>query len=139
MMTDLVFKTNYFDETPDDIKAIIYKYTIPKPPPLPPKTEKYDFDIRNYRYMEHLVDYYPTSYVMKKRYNNIVNLFQKYRDDYIMEFKEAPYSKKYEFNKLVNQFCEEHSTEEFKKNYKIEKRNGIKRRFRYVNRQGKYY
>lgn len=138
-MTNTIFNTNYLDETPYDIKQIIYRYTIPKAPPLPPKTEKYDFDIRNYRYMAHLVDYYPTSYVMKKRYNNIFNLFQKYIDDYIMEFKEAPYSKKYEFNKLVKQFIQDHSTEEFKKNYKIEKRNGIKRRFRYVNRLGKYY
>ena len=138
-MTNTIFNTNYLDETPYDIKQIIYRYTIPKAPPLPPKTEKYDFDIRNYRYMAHLVDYYPTSYVMKKRYNNIFNLFQKYIDDYIMEFKEAPYSKKYEFNKLVKQFIQDHSTEEFKKNYKIEKRNGIKCRFRYVNRLGKYY
>ena len=138
-MTNTIFNTNYFDETPDDIKKIIYKYCIPKPPPPPPKTEKYDFDIANYRYMEYLVDYYPTSYVMKKRYNNIVNLFQKYRDDYIVMFKEAPYSKKYEFNKLVKQFIQDHSTEEFKKNYKIEKRNDIMRRFRYINRKGKYY
>ena len=138
-MTNTVFNTNYFDETPDDIKKIIYKYCIPEPPPPPPKTQIYDFDIRNYKYMERLVDYYPTSYVMKKRYNNIVNLFQKYRDDYIMEFKEAPYSKKYEFNKLVKDFIEDHSTEEFKKNYKIEKRNGIKRRFRYIKRNGRHY
>lgn len=138
-MTNTIFKTNYFDETPDDIKKIIYQFTIPKPPPYPKQNKTYDFDIANYRYMEYLVDYYPTSYVMKKRYNNIVNLFQKYRDDYIMEFKEVPYSKKYEFNKLVKQFIQDHSTEEFKKNYKIEKRNDIMRRFRYINRKGKCY
>lgn len=134
-----IFKTNYFDEMSDDVKMIIYKYSIPKPPPYPKKTEKYDLDIRNYRYMEHLVDYYPTSYVLKKRYNNICKLFEKYRNEYIMEFKDVPYSKKYEFNKLVEDFCEEHSTEQFKKNYKVEKRNGIKRHFRYINRKGKYY
>lgn len=139
-MTNTIFNTNYFDETPDDIKKIIYKYCIPKAPPPPPKTEKYDFDIRNYRYMGDLVQYFPTSFVMKKRYNNITNLFQKYRDYYIMNLKEVPYSKKYEFNKLVKQYIQDHSTDEFKKNYKIEKRIGIGRSsIRYINRQGKYY
>lgn len=61
-----IFNTNYLDETPDDVKKKIYKYTIPKPPP--PKTEKYDFDITEIRYMDYMVKYLPTSYVMKKRY-----------------------------------------------------------------------
>jgi len=139
LMMPTIFNTNYLDETPDDVKKIIYRYTIPKPPPPPPKTEKYDLDIRNFRFMDYLVDYYPTSYVMKKRYNNIINLFQKYRDDYIMNLKEVPYSKKYEFNKMVYDFCEDHSTEDFRKKYKIEKRNGIRKRERYINRKGKYY
>lgn len=134
-----IFNNNYLDETPEDIRQIIYRYSIPKAPPLPPKTEKYDFDISEIRYMDYLVEYLPTSYVMRKRYNNINNLFQKYRDDYIMRFIDVPYSKKYEFNKLVKQFCEDHSTDDFRKKYKIEKRNGIKIRQRYINRQGKYY
>lgn len=134
-----IFNTNYLDETPDDVKKIIYKYTIPKPPPPPPKTEKYDLDITDIRYMDYLVSYLPTSYVMKKRYNNIDNLFQKYRDDYVMRLIEAPYSKKYEFNKIVKEFIKDHSTEDFRKNYKIEKRNGFKKNQRYINRRGKYY
>jgi len=138
-MTNNIFNTNYLDETPDDVKKIIYRYTIPKPPPPPPKTEKYDLDITDVRYMENLVDYYPTSYVMKKRYNNINNLFQKYIDDYIMRLIEMPYSKKYQFNKLVKEFIEEHSTNDFRKKYKIEMRNDIRIRQRYINRQGKYY
>lgn len=138
-MTNNIFNTNYIEEIPDDIKKIIYKYTIPKPPPPPPKTEKYDLDITDVRYMDYLVSYLPTSYVMKKRYNNIDNLFQKYRDDYIMRLIEVPYSKKYLFNKLVKEFIEEHSTKDFRKKYKIERRNDIKIRQRYINRQGNYY
>ena len=138
-MTNTIFNTNYLDETPDDVKKIIYKYTIPKAPPPPPKTEIYDFDIKEIKYMYYLVEYLPTSYVMKKRYNNITKLFDKYRDDFIMNSKEVPYSKKYEFNNLVKQFCENHSTTYFRENYKIEKRNGVRRRERYINRQGNYY
>jgi len=134
-----IFTNNYLDETPEDIKQIIYKYSIPKAPPPPPKTEKYDFDIAEIRYMDYLVSYLPTSFVLKKRYNNINNLFEKYRDDYIMRLIEAPYSKKYEFNKLVKQFCDDHSTEYFRKKYKVQRQNGIRKRERYINRRGEYY
>ena len=134
-----IFNTNYLDETPDDVKKIIYKYTIPKAPPQPPKTEIYDFDIIEIRYMDYIVKYLPTSYVMKKRYNNINNLFEKYKNDYVMRLKETPYSKKYEFNKLVKQFIQDHSTDDFKKNYNIPRGNGYKKSQRYINRRNKFY
>lgn len=138
-MTNTIFNTNYFDEMTDDIKMIIYKYSIPKPPPYPEKTKKYDFDIINIQHMDYIVNHYPTSYVMKKRYNNICNLFQYYIDNYIMRMKDVPYSKKFQLNKLVIDFCKDHSTIEFRKNYKIEKRNDIEIRQKYINRKGKYY
>ena len=134
-----IFNTNYLDETPDDVKKIIYKYTIPKPPPPPPKTEKYDFDITEIRYMDYMVKYLPTSYVMKKRYNNIDNLFQTYRDDYIMNLKDVPYSKLYDFNKKVKEFIQDHSTDDFRKKYKIERRNDIRISQKYLNRKGNIY
>lgn len=124
MMTDLVFKTNYFDEIPNDVKAIIYKYTIPVPPPLPPKTEKYDFDLTELNYMKKLVSYYPTSYVLKKRYDKIMDIFDEYLTLYIYKCKDVPYSKLYHFNKLVKQFNQDHSTNVFKTKYKVQKRFG---------------
>lgn len=134
-----VFYNNYFTETPDDVKALIYKYTIPDPPPYPPDTKTYDFDIVNIQYMDHLVKYLPTSYVMKKRYNNISNLFQYYIDNFIMRSKPIPYSKKYQFNKLVYDFLDDHSTNEFRQKYKIEKRNGIRISQKYINRRNKHF
>jgi hypothetical protein len=135
MMTDLVFKTNYFDEIPNDVKAIIYKYTIPKPPPLPPTTEKYDFDLTELNYMKKLVNYYPTSYVLKKRYDKIMDIFDEYLTLYIYKNKDVPYSKLYAFNKLVKQFNQDHSTNVFKTKYKIEKRFGYPVSQKYYKRR----
>ena len=134
-----MFKQNYFYEIPFDIQKIILNYTIPKPPPYPKQTEKYDFDMMSVRQMDYLVNHYPTSYVMRKRYTNIDKLLQYYIDNFILKMEDVPYSKIYQFNKMVKDFCEDHSTKEFKKNYKIELRNGIKLSQKYINRRGKFY
>jgi len=135
-----MFKQNYFYEIPFDLKQKILYYTIPKPPPLPKDlNEKYDFDMMSVRQMDYLVHHYPTSYVMRKRYTNINKLLQYYIDNFIMKMRDVPYSKKYHFNKMVRDYCENHSTNEFKKNYKIELRNGIKVSQKYINRRGKFY
>jgi|DEB0MinimDraft_6_1074348.scaffolds.fasta_scaffold13929_2 hypothetical protein len=139
-MTMTIFETNYFNEIPIDLKQKILYYTIPKPPPLPKDLNKtYDFNTITFRKMKYLVEHYPTSYVMKKRYNNIYNLFDNYVDNYVMKLKPIPYSKKYQFNKIVEKFCEDHSTPEFQKKYKMEKRNGFEVSQVYKNRKGKYY
>jgi len=141
-MTNTIFETNYFNEMPTDLKQKILSYTIPKPPPLPLQQDlykEYEIDQISFRNMKYLVEYYPTSYVMKKRYNNIYNLFENYIDNYILLFKSIPYSKKYEFNKIVKEFCEDHSTQQFQKKYKIEKRNGFNVSQKYINRRNKYY
>ena len=139
-MTMTIFETNYFNEIPIDLKQKILYYTIPKPPPLPKDlNKKYDFNTITFRKMKYLVEHYPTSYVMKKRYNNIYNLFDNYVDNYVMKLKPIPYSKKYQFNKIVEKFCEDHSTPEFQKKYKMEKRNGFEVSQVYKNRKGKYY
>ena len=134
-----MFKQNYFYEIPFDLKQKILYYTIPKPPPYPKPTEKYDFDMMSVRQMDYLVHHYPTSYVMRKRYSNINKLLQYYIDNFIMKMRDVPYSKKYQFNKMVRDYCENHSTNEFKKNYKIEVRNDIKVSQKYINRRGKFY
>lgn len=134
-----IFKSNYFEEIPDDIRKIIYRYTIPKPPPMPDKTEIYDFDMTELKYMDYLVNYTPTSFVMKKRYNILNNLFQSYLGKYMFRGINPPYSIKYEFNKMVKDYISEHSTNEFKKNYKVEIKNDMKVRQRYINRRGFNY
>lgn len=134
-MTNAVFNTNYFNEMPDDVKRIIYKYTIPEPPPYPEKNDMYEIDAVNYRYMTKLVEYTPTSYVLYKRYIKIRNLLEYYTKNFIMQNKELPYSKKYQFNKLVNEFCQDHSTNHFKSTYKIDTRNGIPMRQKYIKRK----
>jgi hypothetical protein len=134
-----MFKQNYFYEIPIDIQKIILDYTIPNPPEYPNPTEKYDFDMINVRQMDYLVNYFPTSYFMRKKYKNIDKLLQYYIDNFIIRMEDVPYSKIYQFNKMVKDFCEEHSTKEFKKNYKIETRNGIKVNQKYINRRGRFY
>lgn len=124
-MSNNIFKINFLDETPDDVKKIIYKYTIPPSPPMPEKTEIYNINIRKMRFMDYLVKYYDTSYEMKKIYNNITDLFYKLIDEYIMKLKNIPYSKCFSFNKLVTEFCYTHSSIQYRKNRKNRKQIGI--------------
>tara|TARA_Y100000389_G_C17228110_1_gene396737 strand:- start:139 stop:627 length:489 start_codon:yes stop_codon:yes gene_type:complete len=121
MTNTTVFYKNYFNEIPNDLKNLIFKFTIPIPPLPPPPIQIYEIDLNRIRFMDYLVKYYYTSIVMKKKYNNIKDIFYKYINKYVMNYKNIPYSKCYEINKKVRDFCQDHSTIEYRKNYKIER------------------
>jgi hypothetical protein len=118
-MTTL-FENNYFNEIPIDIQIIILKKTIPKPPTLPDPNKKkiYDFDTHKLEYIDALVNYLPTSVVLKKRYNNICHEWNVKSGLIVWANKKYKYSEIKKFNDVVNSFIEDHSNKELQNKMK---------------------
>jgi len=125
---------NYFYDLPKDIQSIIYNYTIPIPPIPPPITKKYSLDFKKLSYMDELVLNYPTSFLLRKRYNNIRLNFDYYFRNFIIKGVSIPFPDLYNLNKQIYDFCDDHSTYSFKKKFYP-----FKNKQTYINRFGNHY
>jgi len=129
MSSHKIFVQNYFYDLPIDIILNIYNLTIPTPPLPPPITKKYSLDFNKLNYMDELVLNYPTSFVLRKSYNNIRRLFDYYFRNFIIKGISIPFPDLFKLNKQIYEFCDNHSTYRFKINY-----SKFKHKQTYINR-----
>lgn len=134
MSSHKIFVQNYFYDLPIDIILRIYNLTIPTPPLPPPITKKYSLDFNKLNYMDELVLNYPTSFLLRKSYNNIRRTFDYYFRNFIIKEIDIPFPDLYKLNKQIYEFCDNHSTYQFKIKFSKFKHKQI-----YINRFNNYF
>lgn len=134
MSSHKIFVQNYFYDLPIDIILRIYNLTIPAHPLPPPITKKYSLDFNKLNYMDELVLNYPTSFLLRKSYNNIRRTFDYYFRNFIIKEIDIPFSDLYKLNKQIYEFCDNHSTYRFKIKFSKFKHKQI-----YINRFNNYF
>ena len=140
-MTTNQLETNYFYEMPMDIQTMILKSVVPTPPSMPDsnKPKTYDFDSHKLNYIDSLVEYLPTSIVLKKRYNNISNEWNVKSDRIVYADKKYKYSEIKKFNDKLDSFIEDHSNSKLQNEMKTMIRKKMMPTQTYYDRFGNKY
>ena len=119
-MTTNQLDTNYFYDIPMDLQSMILKKSIPTPPSMPDsnKQKTYDFETDKLNYIDSLVEYLPTSIVLKKRYNNLCKEWNVKSDKIVWADKKYKYSEIKKFNDKLDSYIEDHSNKELQNEMK---------------------